>query len=123
MIPLYEDFEEKLIKHIWRTRPMSSAQQSTMSLNGVQPSAAPSVPSASTNELNEKEDQEPQMTEKTKEVLEKRTRKSTWWSWRLQPQSVDPSDTEKGPSQEGERKIILMGPLYAGCGAALSLCK
>jgi len=121
MIPLYEDFEEKLIKHIWRTRPMSSAQQSTTSLNGVQPSAAPSVPSASTNELNEKEDQEPQMTEKTKEVLERRTRKSTWWSWRLQPQSVDPSDTEKGPSQEGERKIILMGPLYAGCGAALSL--
>jgi hypothetical protein len=128
IIPLYEDFEEKLIKHIWRTRPMSSANQSVTSLNGIQPSAAPSAPSTSTNELNEKaasgspEDQEPQISEKTKEILESRNQKSTWWSWRLQPHNVDPSDTEKGPNgQEGERKIMLMGPFYAGCGAGLSL--
>jgi len=110
---------------------MSLAQQASTSTTSLGiPSGTPSAPSASTNELNEKEtsgspeDQEPQMTEKTKEILEKRNQKSTWWSWRLQPQNVDALDTEKGPNgQESERKIMLFGPFYAGCGAGLSLCK
>lgn len=100
---------------------------SSTSVSGYQSAPAPSTPS-STNDLNEKEGlrsaggQEPQMSEKTKEVIQARNqKKTTWWSWRLQPQ-VDAPDSEKGP-KERERKIMLMGPFYAGCGAALALCK
>ena len=63
------------------------------------------------------------MSEKTKEILQTRNQKKTiWWSWRLQPQADDTPDAEKGP-KERDRKIMLMGPFYAGCGAALALCK
>lgn len=102
---------------------------SSISISGFQSASAPSVPSPSTNDLNEKDgsgladDLEPQMSEKTKEILQTRNqKKTTWWSWRLQPQTDDTADTEKG-SKERERKVMLMGPFYAGCGAALALCK
>ncbi|KAK2464534.1 hypothetical protein APHAL10511_003441 [Amanita phalloides] len=131
IIPLYKEFEEKLIKHIWRTRPIGISQAtSSTSIAGYQSPVPPSALSSSTGNLNERdgatqENQEPEMSEKTKEVLETRNQKKTvsnWWSWRLQPQSDATPDAEKGPaSNEKERKIVLMGPFYAGCGAALSL--
>jgi len=117
MIPLYKDFEEKLIKHIWRNRMAGNSRSSTA------PSAIQTPAALSTNDLNEKPEEgssEPQMDEKTKEILEARTetkKPSKWWSWRLQPS--DP-DAEKG-ADNSERKLMLLGPLYAGSGAGLAL--
>ncbi|KAJ7616832.1 glycosyl transferase family group 2-domain-containing protein [Mycena polygramma] len=44
------------------------------------------------------------------------------WSWRLQPRAPAPTegDPEKGGEERKERKLVLLGPLYAGCGAALA---
>ncbi|KAJ7032096.1 glycosyl transferase family group 2-domain-containing protein [Mycena alexandri] len=55
------------------------------------------------------------------------------WSWRLQPRAAPPTtsngggdaekvaDAESGGGEGGkERKLVLLGPLYAGCGAALA---
>ncbi|KAJ7732133.1 glycosyl transferase family group 2-domain-containing protein [Mycena metata] len=52
------------------------------------------------------------------------------WSWRLQPRVAPPTSTadaekaanaESGGGEGGkERKLVLLGPLYAGCGAALA---
>jgi len=126
MIPLYKDFEEKLIKHIWRTRPTASSQRSSSGVLSALQTPAPMSPlSLSVNDLTEKqEESEHQMSEKTKEVLESRaqTKKpSKWWSWRLQPQNDASADSEKGAGSSKERKLILLGPFYAGCGAALSM--
>jgi hypothetical protein len=47
-----------------------------------------------------------------------------WWSWRLNPKdkgaAIKSSDPEK---KRPERKLVLLGPFYAGCGAALSACE
>ena len=54
-----------------------------------------------------------------------------WWSWRLQPRPVTatdtnssdtPSDPEKG-GKRTERKLVMIGPIYAGCGAAMAACE
>ena len=59
---------------------------------------------------------------------EKQTpQKRSWWSWRLQPVTNRPAaaggDPEKGGVRKVPRKLILLGPLYAGCGAALAMCR
>jgi hypothetical protein len=118
-MPLCKDFEEKLIKHIWRTRKVG--RRSTMNT-----STAPSFsgsqlefdPTATNDQvdLNEKAEE----SERTPATPEKRK----WWSWRLQNRAPQSSgDPEKGASQKKPRKLILFGPVYAGCGAALAMCK
>ncbi|KAH9484535.1 hypothetical protein JR316_0004017 [Psilocybe cubensis] len=55
------------------------------------------------------------------------TNKRSWWSWKLQPKSSAPakaageSDPEKGSAgKRKERKLVLIGPIYAGLGAAMA---
>lgn len=45
--------------------------------------------------------------------------------WRLDPRtsSDPPKDPEKGDLKRKERKLVLIGPIYAGCGAGLAACK
>lgn len=43
---------------------------------------------------------------------------SRWWTWKLQ--SPTPTDPEKGSRKK--RRLILLGPFYAGCGAAMATC-
>jgi hypothetical protein len=49
------------------------------------------------------------------------------WSWRLQPKAAAPAsrdpEKEAGSGKAGERKLVMLGPLYAGCGAGLAGCK
>ncbi|KAF5378270.1 hypothetical protein D9615_008739 [Tricholomella constricta] len=110
MIPLCKDFDEKLIKHIWRTRKVVRKSL-------LPPSA--STPAASDVALNEKPSVSPEEETKSSPKQEKRA----WWSWRLQPpasrQPEATADPEKGRKRK-ERKLMLLGPFYAGCGAALS---
>jgi hypothetical protein len=116
-MPLCKDFDEKLIKHIWRTR--KTGRRST-----INTSTAPSVvgsqlefdPTATNDqvELNEKAEESEQTPA---------TQKRNWWSWRLQKRAPQSSgDPEKGESRKKPRKLVLFGPIYAGCGAALAMC-
>lgn len=115
-MPLCKEFEEKLIKYIWRTRKIG--RKSTIGAPILhQPN--PSETGSQAN-LNEKDDESSKA-----EAVAARNKKPPsrkWWSWRLQPPvpASPSSDPEKGPRKE--RKLVLLGPLYAGCGAALAMC-
>ncbi|KAG6864652.1 hypothetical protein C0991_008069 [Blastosporella zonata] len=112
MIPLCKDFDEKLIKHIWRTRKV-------VRKSIVPPSASDTPSGGSETALNEK------VPEAKDEGDAPAAQMRSWWSWKLQPKKPqarpDAEDLEKGRSgKKEERKLMLFGPLYAGCGAGLS---
>ncbi|KAF8063255.1 glycosyl transferase family group 2-domain-containing protein [Lyophyllum atratum] len=114
MIPLCKDFDEKLIKHIWHTRKVARKSIAPT------PLSASATPAESTADLNGKEAAPAPMAEKKPAV------KRGWWSWHLQPRADAPApsgnaDPEKGRGKRKERKLILLGPLYAGCGGSLYL--
>lgn len=119
MIPLCKDFEEKLIKHIWRTRTI--ARKATSSIS---PSINPSVANSEAN-LNEKA---PETMEVSKEQAQPEAPQPPpqrkWWSWRLNPKDKGAVPKTNDPEKKRtERKLVLLGPFYAGCGAALSACR
>jgi hypothetical protein len=129
-MPLCKDFEEKLIKHVWRTRkvarrstfipPSTAASTTAPSISGSQADLNPTATTNTPVELNEKVNPEdPASAVEQKKPPAKRS----WWSWRLQPATPQSTgDPEKGAERKKPRKLILLGPLYAGCGAALAMC-
>ncbi|KJA17902.1 hypothetical protein HYPSUDRAFT_205759 [Hypholoma sublateritium FD-334 SS-4] len=139
MIPLCKEFEEKLIKHIWRTRNVAAhGSGPTPSLVGSRISSAPSA-AASSTALNLRDSKMPLPNETEVRVEEVETKperesaeaapaassappqKKPWWSWRLDARPAAPpsSDVEKG-APEKPRKLVLIGPIYAGFGAGLA---
>jgi len=128
IIPLCREFEEKLIKHIWRTRAIGRKDT---------PSLASSLNSQTREEvlpeLNEKEAEEQSSKDESKDSLTEKPKrtpstKGNWWGWKLKPRdqnagAVVNADSEKGaPGKREERKLVLIGPMYAGLGAALAAC-
>ncbi|KAG5636255.1 hypothetical protein H0H81_008634 [Sphagnurus paluster] len=125
MIPLCRDFDQKLIKHIWRTRRVTRHSSSTSNENGNENSPAGSSQEELVDEKSKEKAAEPSAAPTTKTA----EKPSKWWNWRLQRQSVEAAptseggDLEKGGSRAtkgNERKLVLLGPLYAGCGAGLA---
>ena len=106
-------------------RPISTA--STFPVIDQQLGITPSVTSIdeeSQSELDEKASAD--ALNPTKAAVPQRH----WWSWKLQPRSstttdekpsATSSDPEKGGKQT-ERKLVMIGPVYAGCGAAMAAC-
>ena len=122
MIPICQEFEEKLIKHIWQTRAIS--HRPTPSSNPSVIASPPFSPNDSQADLNEKK---PVNALEVKEITPPPPAhvKRHWWSWRLQPadKGARPaSDPEKGVEKRKKRKLVLIGPIYAGLGAGLSAC-
>ncbi|KAK0192967.1 glycosyl transferase family group 2-domain-containing protein [Armillaria mellea] len=121
IIPLCKDFEEKLIRYIWRTRGAPKRDTNTPPLldphSSMSSSANLQPITSSVSEVSEKEipTQPPPAPRK----------KSRWWSWKLDssPPTNQPSDLEKagGKRRQHKRKNVLLGPFYAGCGAAMAL--
>lgn len=141
MIPLCKEFEEKLIKHIWRTRSVAAhGSGPAPSLVGSRISSAPSAAASSTAlNLREKVAPPSETEVRVEEVETKAERESEpapaassapppkrpWWSWRLDARpAARPSanDIEKG-APEKPRKLVLIGPIYAGLGAGLAACE
>ena len=129
-MPLCKEFEQKMIKYLWRTRsvsprPFSSA--STFSAIDQQLGITPSVTSID-------EESQTELDEKTSTDIQNPTKAAApqrhWWSWKLQPRSSTttdekPSATSSDPEKGGkrtERKLVLIGPIYAGFGAAMAAC-
>lgn len=129
ILPLCKEFEEKLIKHIWQTRSVSHRHAPSIASSGP-PTQAVS-PDGSQTALNEKNVSEVAVEEVKPEVDSAQSAsapppaapvKRSWWSWKLQPRAPNASpssDPEKGGKRR-ERKLVLIGPIYAGCGAALA---
>ena len=134
-MPLCKEFEQKMIKYLWRTRSVSPRPFSTASTFsaihqqlGITPSVT-SIDEESQSEHDEKISADVQNpTTKAADADLKRH----WWSWKLQPRSsttttdekssaTTSSDPEKG-GKRTERKLVMIGPIYAGCGAAMAAC-
>ncbi|KAF9450256.1 hypothetical protein P691DRAFT_665693 [Macrolepiota fuliginosa MF-IS2] len=116
MIPLCKEFEEKLIKHIWDTRAKGRKPTSSIS-----PSMNPSIINSEAP-LNEKAPETAEAKERaTLEAAPSQPPQRKWWSWRINPQDKAVASKNGDPEKkQKERKLILLGPFYAGCGAALS---
>jgi hypothetical protein len=133
IMPLCKEFEQKMIKYLWRTRsvsprPFSSASTfSAIDQQLVSPSVT-SIDEGSQAELNEKTSADIDIQIPTKAAVAAPQRH--WWSWKLRPRSStttdeNPSAASSDPEKGGkrtERKLVLIGPIYAGFGAAMAAC-
>ena len=114
IIPLAREFEEKLIKLVWKNRLAFSAP------NSVQQSPAAT---SSNVGLNEKPPSStPELT-----ARDKAPKKSKWrFGWKLsseEPSVPKNQDPEKGTSEYTPRRMRMFAPFYNGLGCALSICR
>ena len=115
IIPLCRDFEDKLIKLVWRNRSVTSS---------VANSSLPSSNMASNIDLNPKEKLS-ELSETDESPRTKAVPKSKWnFGWKLSPKKTTPqSDPEKNAAGPSSRPMRLFAPVYNGFGIALSICE
>ncbi|KAF8962847.1 glycosyl transferase family group 2-domain-containing protein [Flammula alnicola] len=134
IVPLCNEFEEKMMKLVWRSR--HNAAPSSIITSGSN-SSVPSTTASNVN-LNEKASTRVSITvaeaaAATAALVEKETaappavpdappKKSWGWGWKLSSKKAlpAPSDPEKGSPGPQERPIRLFAPLYGGLGVALA---
>jgi hypothetical protein len=119
MIPICKDFEEKLIKHIWRTRTVSHRPSPSLSRDDLTSARGSQI---AFSEKAAVVDTDVEEVKSEKEELQPTPQKRAWWSWKLQPRAPTQAsgDAEKGKRKE--RKLVMIGPVYAGLGAGMSAC-
>jgi len=114
IIPLAREFEEKLIKLVWKNRLAFSAP------NSAQQSMAATSSDVGLNEKTSLETPEPTARDKA-------PKKSKWrFGWKLssnQPAVPKDEDPEKGGSEYVPRRMRMFAPFYNGLGCALSICR
>ena len=130
IIPLSNEFEEKIMKHVWRTR----THEQTPSL--LTSASNSSYPSATASNVNLAEKPRGSVTvaeaaaatavlaEREKTTVSTSPAKKFWgWGWKLSSEksSKGASDPEKASSRQA-RPIRLFAPLYGGLGSGLALC-
>ncbi|KAH7922287.1 hypothetical protein BV22DRAFT_1037622 [Leucogyrophana mollusca] len=117
IIPLCRDFEDKLIKLVWRSRGALSAAPSELS-----PSTTPSD-----DDLAEKVRDAGEAIPVTKKELDNRVPKaksgSKWWlpSWRSSRSQAEQAEADVEKGGKKPRRTRLIAPLYNGLGCALSI--
>jgi hypothetical protein len=117
IIPLCRDFEEKLIKLVWRQRVAISAAPSEI---------LPPTISSDDNLVVTKEGLSEEIPVTEKELANRKPApkpSSPFWkifSWSTTRQEHE-DDVEKGAKKV--RRTKLLAPIYNGLGCGLSLCK
>lgn len=133
IIPVCRDFEDKLIKLVWRARPPLSSSASAItagSLGSVLPSAAPSYQNltekAANVDVRAVEAAEGQ--QEAAAVRAKAKKGFNWFGWTTSKgkKGLSSGDrTEQLGNAEADgpeaRPIRLFAPIYGGLGAGLSL--
>lgn len=113
IIPLAREFEEKLIKLVWKNRLAFSAP------NSAQQSIAATSSDVGLNEKTSSETPEPTARDKA-------PKKSKWsFGWKLsskEPATQKDEDPEKGVTAYVPRRMRMFAPFYNGMGCALSIC-
>ncbi|THH11529.1 hypothetical protein EW145_g574 [Phellinidium pouzarii] len=144
IIPVCRDFEDKLIKLVWRARPPMSSNASAVTAGslgtlGPTSSVAPSMANL-TGAVKEKEDEsairvaEAAINEEAAAELRAQAKKSFgWFGWRTTkgkkgltaPDMGSGGRTEKLGEAEADgpeaRPIRLFAPIYGGLGAGMSI--
>lgn len=129
IVPLCAEFEEKIMKLVWRSRPLTPSVV-TSTTNSVTPSTT-----GSNVNLNEKTpttlvtvtDAAVAVALASKEIsgtADEASVSNRWkWSWRLsrkRPSAAISDDLEKGSAGREARPIRLFAPVYGGLGLGLS---
>lgn len=128
IIPLCKDFEEKLIKHIWRTRNIGRKPLASSTTTSFYGGHSREESHAELNEKGEatpdKEAAELQAQEKAAEAAPPKRSGLFGW-WRLQPRDPNSAagETDAEKAKRKERKLVIIGPVYAGLGIGLSACE
>ncbi|KAF9039188.1 glycosyl transferase family group 2-domain-containing protein [Panaeolus papilionaceus] len=136
IVPLCREFDEKMMKLVWRSRHSHAASVITTATT----SSVPSITGSHVN-LNEKASSTrasvtvaeatvvaAALAEKEKEkeatpapALVTAPAKKSIFSWKLSKQKPSEIDPEKGPSGPQPRPIRYFAPFYNGLGAALAV--
>lgn len=123
ILSLCNDFENKLMKLVWRSRAVISGTPSLLSNSGS--TSIPPSTTASDVNLAEKPNSDSQISSVPSLPQEDRkpNPKSRWnWAWGLtRKAAASPSDLEKGSTPQ-PRPTRLLAPFYSGFGAGLSVC-
>ena len=128
IIPLCAEFEEKIMKLVWRFRPPApsivtsttnsvtpSTTGSNVNLNEKAPTAQTPVTDAAVAEVL--------ATKEIPAAVDETPASHSKWSWRLskkRPSAPVSDDVEKGPAGRETRPIRLFAPVYGGLGLGLS---
>ncbi|KAJ6532924.1 glycosyl transferase family group 2-domain-containing protein [Mycena vulgaris] len=127
IVPLCSDFEEKLMKLVWRARITGSGSILTSGSAGA--SVAPSTTASDVN-LTEKPAPLPSVADAAAAAQAEKDasnqKPTSKWSWKLGKKATAPPssgrDAEKQSSSGREaRPIRLFAPFYGGLGAALAV--
>ncbi|KAJ4476788.1 glycosyl transferase family group 2-domain-containing protein [Lentinula lateritia] len=122
ILSLCNDFENKLMKLVWRSRAVISGTPSLLSNSGS--TSIPPSTTASDVNLAEKPNSDSQISSVPSLPQEDRkpNPKSRWnWAWGLtRKAAATPSDLEKGSTPQ-PRPTRLLAPFYSGFGAGLSV--
>ena len=137
IVPVFEDFEDKLIRLVWRARPRG-AGAALLADASAAPSPPPSYAASSVAlGLEEKSATEPGGTEagSTKEAPEEPHAQQpdragqSWWSWKLAggakraaAERAKTGDVES-LGAEAPRPVRLYAAVYSGSAVALTLCE
>ncbi|KAL9708789.1 hypothetical protein Ac2012v2_007943 [Leucoagaricus gongylophorus] len=126
IISLCDEFNEKLIKYIWRTRATmhsastsaapsvaSSTTASNTHLNHHPPSSSPDAEAGAVSAVGP-----PGKAKKTKS---QKSRTCNILDWRWITSRTTETDPEKGTDPPSPRPMRLLAPVYGGLGAALSI--
>lgn len=134
IIPICRDFEDKLIKLVWRVRPPLSSSASAMTAGSIGTAISPSSASPSTQNLKERSESFNDNEKPEVFTLKKSQRGFSWFSWRSTKQKkgltqptmgsggrTERTDLEAGDDEPDPRPIRLFAPIYGGLGAGMSL--
>ncbi|KAF8882968.1 glycosyl transferase family group 2-domain-containing protein [Infundibulicybe gibba] len=122
IVPLCAEFEDKMMKLVWHTRPNGAASIATSAVTSAAPSTAASnvnlsekPPFASTAVI--------QAAANAALIAEPPKKKRFWnWGWKVSPKKTPSStDPEKGTPERSVRPIRLFAPMYGGLGAGLAV--
>ena len=118
IIPTCREFEDKLIKLVWKSRPTNVSIASMSDLL------------ASNGNSNAHLNEEPKEKETTKEAVanpaevaaKRATKPAKKRFWGLAYFVTDKDDVEKTAEGPSPRPIRLFAPVYNGLGVAMSIC-
>ncbi|EJD00578.1 uncharacterized protein FOMMEDRAFT_91587 [Fomitiporia mediterranea MF3/22] len=132
IIPIARDFEDKLVKLVWRVRPPLSPSTSAITAGSI---GTPST-SLSQRNLNEKRKSEDDSEEQESIEVQQRAKAAadakrgfSWFGWRTTKDRhglttgarTEKIDIEAGDDVPEARPIRLFAPVYGGLAAGMSL--
>ncbi|KAJ7229659.1 glycosyl transferase family group 2-domain-containing protein [Mycena haematopus] len=128
IVPLCSDFEEKLMKLVWRARSSTLNPNTSSSIitSGSIGSATASTATSLVNLTSEKPAPAPEATPAPAPTANgsKKEKGRSWWRLGTKPKpTVQEIDAEKQAPSTGreDRPIRLLAPFYGGLGAGLSV--